>query len=89
LNISRAGDTLRLKARDFNFNENTVKIYNSKGKEFYTGVVNTKLITSKDKEFIQSHKDHHYIFWSRDRHIAHKVISNSHFSKKPQNQQIN
>jgi len=72
---SRAGDTLRLKAGDFCFAEKTVKIFNSKGKEFYTGVVNTKLINKKDIEFIQSHKSHHYIFWSRGRQISHEVIS--------------
>ena len=72
---SRAGDTLRLKAGDFNFDENTVKIFNSKGREFYTGVVNRKLINNIDVEFIQTHKSHHYIFWSRDRQVSHKVIS--------------
>ncbi len=69
---ARVTSILNITRRDININTRCVQIYDFKNKSFYNGYLSSKLLP--DLSFLNEYKQHHHIFYYKDRLLAHRLV---------------
>ena len=71
---ARASSIINIKRSNIDLKTQTVQIFDTKNKSWYTAYMNSKLFDSKDYIFIDSFRKSDYIFWNKGRKLTHRIV---------------
>ena len=72
---ARASSILNIKRANIDLKTQTVQIFDTKNKSWYTAYMNSKIFESEDFLFIDSFLPSHYIFYNRERKLTHRIVA--------------
>ncbi|QOY52472.1 tyrosine-type recombinase/integrase [Candidatus Sulfurimonas baltica] len=71
---ARASSILNIKRSNIDLKTQTVQIFDTKNKSWYTAYLNSKIFLSEDYIFIDTFLQSHYIFWNKGRKLTHRIV---------------
>ena len=71
---ARASSILNIKRSNIDLKTQTVQIFDTKNKSWYTAYMNSKIFCSEDYLFIDSFRKSDYIFWNKGRKLTHRIV---------------
>jgi len=71
---ARASSIINIKRSNIDLKTQTVQIFDTKNKSWYTAYMNSKIFDSEDYLFIDSFRNGDYIFWNKGRKLTHRIV---------------
>ncbi|MFA6138735.1 MAG: site-specific integrase [Sulfurimonas sp.] len=72
---ARASSIINIKRSNIDLKTQTVQIFDTKNKSWYTAYMNSKIFNSEDFLFIEGFKNSDYIFYNNGRKLTHRIIA--------------
>ena len=72
---ARASSIINIKRSNIDLKTQTVQIFDTKNKSWYTAYMNSKIFESEDYLFIDSFRNSDYIFFNRGRKLTHRIVA--------------
>ena len=72
---ARASSIINIQRKDINLESNTIQIFDTKNKSWYTSYLSNKIFDESDYTFLNSFNQFDYIFFVKKRLLTHRIIA--------------